>query len=170
MKKLVLLLLLSPFFFACTDDKDEEYTNNSIEYNLYQSSDYAYEGKLLVRELTSGQLELTVQLEGAKESEAYYFPAHLHFGSYDNPDSPIAYMLNPVDIRDLKSTTVLGLLSNGNSLTFEQFKSFDGHVKVHLAESGPDYEVILSAGNIGGNENAIEAFNREGISVCLPVY
>lgn len=170
MKKLILLLLTIPFFFACSDENEEKYTANSIEYSLYQSSDFDYEGKLTVRELTSGELELTVNLDGKKESDAYFFPAHLHFGSYDNPDSPIAFMLNPVDIRDLKSTTVLGTLSKSNNLGFEDFKSFDGHVKIHLAESGPDYAVILSAGNIGQNDNSSAAFKLDEMTICTPAY
>lgn len=171
MKKLLTLinlLLFSIFFFACDRNIDEDYTNNQRDYKLFQGSDFDYKGILVVKELTSGQLEINLELEGVKQSNPYFFPAHLHFGSYDSPDSPIAFMLNPVDIRDLKSQTLLGTLSNGESLTFDQFKRFDGHIKVHLAENGPDYTVILAVGNVGSNPNSVSDFRREEISICLP--
>jgi len=173
MKKLLplfALLLISFFFVACDKDRDNNYTNNVLEFNLFQGSDFDYKGKLIVKELTSRQLELNIELEGPKESNPYFFPAHLHFGSYDKPDSPIAFMLNPVDIRDLRSQTLLGTLSNGESLTFEQFRNFDGHIKVHLAEDGPDYLVILAIGNVGSNSNLESDFQRDQISICLPSF
>ncbi|MCH7409376.1 hypothetical protein MM239_08225 [Belliella sp. DSM 111904] len=170
MKKLVLILFVLPVFFACESDSENLYTDNSITYNLYQGSDFNYSGKVEVKELKSGQLELFIDLNGAKSNDEFYFPAHLHFDSYDGVDAPIAYQLNPVDQRHLTSKTILSTLSNGEVLTFDKMKSFDGHVKVHLAESGPDYEVILVAGNIGINDNSMASFNQEAIAVCSSKY
>jgi hypothetical protein len=170
MKKLITLLFILPLLFACNKDKDNRYTRNSLEYDLYQGSDFNYEGKVTLRELVSGQLEINIELIGSKSTEDYFFPAHLHFSTYDGPDSPIAFQLNPINNKDLKSTTILGTMSNGQNLDFEAFKNFDGHIKIHLAESGPDYNVILAAGNIGLNDNSRESFEREAISICLPTY
>lgn len=173
MKKLLStlsLLLLSVLFYACEKLDDEQYTGNTLEYTLHQGSEFEYQGKVIIKELTSGQLELIIELEGAKEDNAYFFPAHLHFGTYDSPDSKMAFMLNPVDIRDLKSQTVLGTLSNGETLAFESFQNFDGHIKVHLAESGPDYLVILAVGNIGANADENAAIDKDEISICLPSF
>ena len=173
MKKLTPILplfIIFLFFVSCDKEQDDNYTNNIIVYNLFQGSEFDYKGKLIVKELTSRQVELNIELEGSKENNPYFFPAHLHFGSYDKPDSPIAFMLNPVDIRDLRSQTLLGTLSNGESLTFEQFRNFDGHIKVHLAEDGPDYLVILAIGNVGSNSNLESDFQRDQISICLPSF
>lgn len=156
---------------SCEDDKGNPlYTGNELEYKLYQASDFNYSGKLLVKEAFGGELILEIEIQGDKDNEAYFFPAHLHFGSYDTDNAPIAFMLEPVDIRTLKSSTVLGTLSNGKILTFEAFKSFDGHIKVHLAESGPDYLLILAVGNIGANADENAEFNKDEISICLPSF
>jgi len=170
MKKLAILFLMGFILVSCGEEKDEIYTRNEINYNLYQSSDFNYTGALMVKELIGGDLEITIELSGNKGDSEYFFPAHLHFGTYDNPDSPIAYLLNPVDIQTLKSVTILGQLSTGTKLTFDDFRDFDGHVKVHLADSGPEYQVILSAGNIGINDNSPQAFKKEDMTLCSPYY
>jgi hypothetical protein len=170
MKKLAILFLGLLVLVSCQEKEDSMYTGNEISYNLYQGSDFDYTGKVNAREMVSGEIEITVELIGKKETSDYYFPAHLHFGSYDSQDSPIAYLLNAVDLRDLKSVTILGQLSDGRKLSFDEFKSFDGHVKVHLADSGPEYQVILTAGNIGKNDNSPQAFNVENMTMCSPYY
>lgn len=158
------LLIMS----ACGKEEEGLYTGQQLEYLLYSAtSEYAYEGKVLFKEMVTGELEVTVQLFGDKREQAYFFPAHLHYESYDAPNAPMAAMLNPVDIRTLKSVSVIRQLARGENLSFNQLPDFDGHVKVHLAEDGPDYKVILVAGNIGSNDNA-ELINRESISVCAP--
>lgn len=170
MKKLVILFLMGIILFSCQEEEKTDYTGNELKFDLFQGSDFAYTGKVLVRELISGDLELTLRLSGKKGDSEYYFPAHLHFGAYDNFDSPIAYLLNPIDIRQLESITILGQLSNGTKLKFEDFKNFDGHIKIHLADSGPEYQIILSVGNVGRNDNRIEAFKLENMTMCSPYY
>lgn len=170
MKKLAVIFLMSFLFVSCSKDKDSAYTRNELQYNLYQSSDFNYTGTLSVKEMVGGELELTIELLGNKGDTDYFFPAHLHFGTYDDPNAPIAYLLNPIDIKSLKSVTVLGQLSSGTKLNFNDFKSFDGHVKIHLADSGPEYQVILTAGNIGINDNRPEAFIKENMTLCSPYY
>lgn len=170
MKKLAILFLMGIILFSCQEEEKSDYTGNELAFDLFQGSDFAYTGKVLVRELLNGDLEMTLRLTGAKGDSEYYFPAHLHFGAYDNLDSPIAYLLNPIDIRQLESVTILGQLSNGTKLEFEDFKKFDGHIKVHLADSGPEYQIILSVGNVGRNDNSIEAFKLENMTMCSPYY
>ncbi|PRY90432.1 hypothetical protein [Mongoliibacter ruber] len=171
MKKLLYPFIISLFLISCNEDKgDPLYTGSEIEYMLHQSSDFDYSGKLIVRELTGGELELSIELDGTKSDDVYFFTAHLHFGAYDDVDAPIAHLLDPIDIRSLKSTTVLGVLSDQTTLTLEDFKTFDGHVKVHLADSGPDYETILVAGNVGLNDNSPVSFDREKMTICSPYF
>lgn len=170
MKKLAIIVLVSFLIVSCNKDIENAYTRNELKYDLFQSSDFNYTGTLSVKELVGGELELTIELMGNKGDNEYFFPAHLHFGTYDNPNAPIAYLLDPIDIKTLRSQTVLGQLSSGTRLGFDDFKSFDGHVKVHLADSGPEYQVILTAGNIGINDNRPEAFIRENMTLCSPNY
>ncbi|WP_114751036.1 hypothetical protein [Pleomorphovibrio marinus] len=168
-KSLVLIALV--VLVSCQEQEVESvYSGRSLSYDLFQSSDFDYKGLALVRELKSGDLEIEIDMEGPGSVEEYFFAGHLHFGTYDAESADIAYLLNPVDIRSLNSKTILGQLSNGEKLDFESFKSFDGHIKIHLAEEGPDYSIILVSGNIGANPNSIESFDRNKITLCTPYY
>lgn len=166
MKKLIIALIVVVGLGACSEHELDRYTGQQLEYGLFKASDYDYSGVLTVRELTDGQLEFDIQLEGPRSSNEYSYPAHLHFGGYDQADAPMAYMLNPVSAKDLKSTTVLGTLSDGTRLAFEAMKTFDGHVKIHLANEGPDYSVILVAGNVGSNLVSGVGFDPARIAIC----
>ena len=155
-------------FVSCKDEEESLYTQNEITYNLHRAAEsYDYEGSAVFRELKTGALELTITMTGNKGNDAYFFPAHLHYGPYDSPDAPMAAMLDPVDIRTLKSTTVIEKLEDGTDFTFDQLKQFDGHIKVHLAADGPDYNVILVAGNIGKNIE-MGSFDLNKVAVCAP--
>lgn len=168
MKKLLSFLLLATILLGCNKDDDKRYTRNEVTYELFQSSDFEYSGVVTLREMVTGDLEMEITLGGRKDATPYFFPAHLHFGTYDQADSPIAFLLNPVDIRTLKSVTLLGALSDGRVLSFEDFKNFDGHIKIHLADSGPEYNIYLTVGNVGSNDNSRVAFDRNNISLCAP--
>ncbi|GMQ23580.1 hypothetical protein Aoki45_02620 [Algoriphagus sp. oki45] len=164
MKKLILGLVVMAGLWSCSEQEPDPYTGRQLEFELFKSSDYDFDGNLVVKELTDGNLELTLRMDGPTSNTDYSFPAHLHFGSYDQEDSPIAFILNPVSAKDLKSVTQLGQLSDGSRLTFEEMSQFDGHVKIHLANEGPDYKVILVAGNIGINPSA--GFDAQKVAVC----
>lgn len=165
MKKLLLGLFVSVGLWSCSEPEPDVYTGEKIEFELFKSSDFDFNGTLLVQELTSGDVEFTIQLEGAKSGNISY-PAHLHFGNYEQADAPIAQLLTPVSGTDLKSVTVLKTLSDGSKVSFDQMKSFDGHVKIHLANEGPDYQVILVAGNVGANFNPELGFDPTKMAVC----
>jgi len=139
MKKLLLLLSLSICIGSCKDADENQYSGRSMEVELFQASTYAYKGTVEFKELVDGNLELKLRMDGAKSSTAYAYPAHL-------------------------STTQLGKLSDGRSLKFEDLNNFDGHVKIHLANEGPEYAVILVAGNIGVKARA--EFDPDRIAVC----
>lgn len=167
MKKYFSLIILAFFIWSCDSDNEPLPIQNSIRYELFQSSDFEYNGFLEVLELDNGQLQLDIQLFGA-EAEEVSFPGHLHFGAYDAPVAEIAAMLKPVDGRTLLSSTLLGPLSDGSVLSFEDFKTFNGHIKIHLAADGPDYEVILVSGNVGLNYSADLGFDMNKITICKP--
>ena len=155
-------------FASCNDNDPEVYTGNKLEYQLYKASDFDYTGVLTVREMSDGNLEMDLQLEGQNSSSATSFPAHLHHGNYTDPDAPMAYMLNAVSGADLNSKTILGPLMDGTKLSFEDMKTFNGHVKVHLASEGPDYKVILVAGNVGSNVDTSLKFDVTQMTICSP--
>ena len=152
----------TPYFYlfliflclGCTESVKEtpDYTARKLEYQLYQASEYKYTGKAIIREYAEGGLEVQLELDWDGSSTASIdFPAHLHFGEVSLADAPMAFMLNPVNSKSLVSRTPLGKLADGSTLDFEKFQNFDGHIKVHLASEGPDYKVILVAGNVGKN-------------------
>ena len=163
MKKFFLVVLISLGVFACSETEPEKYTGQEMNFDLSKASDYDFSGRLTVKELAGGQLEFTLKLNGPQADSEYSYPAHLHFGSYDQEDAAIAYMLNPVSAKTLESVTLMGKLSDGTSLNFEGMRLFDGHVKVHLASEGPDYQVILVAGNVGANP---AAFDPGNMAIC----
>ncbi|MBB6327990.1 hypothetical protein FHS59_003633 [Algoriphagus iocasae] len=171
MKKLILACLISFGFMSCKDVINEplDYLNK-VSYDLNKASDYEYSGVLEVGELPNGELELEIKLYGATGNQSVTFPTHLHFGSYDTPDAEMAAMLNPINANTLTSRTILPQLADGTKLTFEDFKSFDGHIKVHLASEGPDYQVILVAGNVGSNVDLSQGFNPDKITMCSDTY
>ncbi|WP_162415374.1 hypothetical protein [Cyclobacterium roseum] len=141
----------------------------SVSYPLYQTGEYAFEGTATF-ELREDAVELLIQLDGVTSEDPYFYTGHLHFGNLDDEDATIAQLLSPIDSRTLQSRTVIGRLSNGNEPDFESLKNFDGHIKIHLADQGPDYDVILVSGNIGTNDTSLYYFNTHKIALCSPNY
>ncbi|MEN2283918.1 hypothetical protein AAGF08_17385 [Algoriphagus sp. SE2] len=151
MKKIVLALVIGVLFYGCTEtERPSRYVQSTI-YELQQTSEYNYTGQLEAGELPTGELELVITLKGEKGSKAVTYPAHLHYGPYGTSDAPMAAMLNPIYASSLEGATILKELANGNVINYESFKTFNGHIKVHLSSEGPDYDVILVAGNVGAN-------------------
>ena len=163
MRRNWILFLVFLAFASCAESELEAYTGRELTYKLQKSSEYEFSGSLRIRELVDQSLEWVIVLEGPKSSSPYSYPAHLHFGSYDQPHSAIASMLTPVSSQTLKSITKISQLSDGTTLDFDAMQTFNGHVKVHLAAEGPDYQVILVAGNVGGNPTAIVP---EKVAIC----
>ncbi|WP_339880833.1 hypothetical protein [uncultured Algoriphagus sp.] len=169
MKSTLSLLFILMYFSGCTIE-NPEVPKNSISYELYQASDFDFSGVLTVNELADGLLEFVIQLDGTKGNGQTEYLTHLHFGSYNSPDTPIALVLQPVNSASLKSTTILSELSDGSELTYEKIQSFSGHVKIHLDKEGPDYEVILAAGNIGLSQVENSLFDKEAITLCSKLF
>lgn len=154
MRILILCVVCMLAFGACTTIINEplDYTGRELEYPLYKTSEFDFSGVATIKEYPNGGIEIYIRLnwDGPLNSNLNY-PAHLHFGSVDLTDAPMAYMLNPVNGLTLQSQTRIEKLSDGTTLDFDSFKDFDGHIKVHLASEGTDYKTILVAGNVGKN-------------------
>ncbi|REG79462.1 hypothetical protein [Algoriphagus antarcticus] len=165
------IMILSVGLSSCSEEivEPKDYTGRELRYTLYQSSDFDYTGTVTVREYPDEGIELNIQLDwdGSRNSDIN-FPAHLHFGSYDTPDAPMAFMLAPVNSMTLLSQTRIEQLTDGSNLNFESFQNFEGHVKVHLDSEGPDYNVILVAGNVGSTLNNAEQFDASQMTICSP--
>jgi hypothetical protein len=166
MKKIIFGLLFLSGIWSCTDPEPEVYSGQKLDFELFKSSDFDYSGQLSVQELKDGSLEFTLLLTGPSSASSTVYPAHLHFGTYDQADTPIAAILNSIPSKELKSVTILNQLSDGNKLDFDAIRNFNGHVKVHLAADGPDYGVILVAGNVGNTKLDQSEFDRNKIAVC----
>ncbi|MFC5623847.1 hypothetical protein [Algoriphagus winogradskyi] len=170
MRNVILVLLVLIAFGSCTESDQDIYTGQKLDFQLFKASEFDYSGTFSVREMIDGNLEATIQLVGERSSTSTNFPAHLHYGNYTDPEAPMALMLTPVNGADLESKTVLGTLMDGTKLSFEDMKTFDGHVKVHLASEGPDYKVILVAGNVGSNVDEASSFDAESMTICSPEF
>lgn len=166
MKKNIFRLVLFFGFWSCADPESEIYSGQKLEYDLFKSSDFNYSGKITVNELIDKSLEFKIVLSGASSTSLEEYPAHLHFGGYDQEEAPIAAILNPISSKDLKSVTILNQISDGTIVDFDAIRNFKGHVKVHLAADGPDYGVILVAGNVGNTVFAQSQFDRSKVAVC----
>lgn len=166
MKRNLWLIGLIVLVFSCDQREDKIYTGRQISHTLNQANlSYAYRGEVVFKEMIDGGMEVNIRLSGEMGSDTYYLPSHLHFGGYDVPNAPIASVLKPVNLRTMSSTTILGKLSDGQELHFDDLEKFDGHVKIHLAEDGPDYQIILAAGNIGRISGATE-FKMDEVTIC----
>ncbi|KEO75870.1 hypothetical protein [Anditalea andensis] len=162
----IIVLWVIGIIWGCSSEEEGIYTQNQVSYSLTAASDFDIQGMAHVRELRTGGIEIELVLEGLTSTEAYFYPSHLHYGPYDSPNAPMAQMLSPVDARTLVSKTVITTLHDGSIMDFNRFLSFDGHIKVHLAEDGPDYEVILAVGNVGAYNERVVDLSK--IAVCSP--
>lgn len=165
MKKLMLGIAFGMLLLGCQENETEqsEYTGNETLYPLLQSSDYEVNGTVTFREKVDGSTEITVALSGTEGSAEH--PVHLHLGNITTPDAAVAALLNPVAGKTGLSETVLSQLADETSISYKEVLALAACVKVHLAASGPDRDIILAAGNIG-SANLDVTTGRSGISVC----
>ena len=158
-------LLIIPFLlFSCGSDSNENdlYTGESVTYSLFSGSDVGSAGEVEFRERKDGSVDIIITLDAFSGSGKY--PVHLHYGDLSNPDAPQATLLDDFDGKTGKSITNIRQLADESAFDLNRAKSFDGSIKIHLDYTGPDYDVIISAGNIGSNES--KGFNLQSIANC----
>ncbi len=170
MKKLIILPILLFLISACTSDGEvAEFTGNEISMALIPGNVLGNQtsGTLRVRELTGGAAKIEVSLNGVIQNANH--PVHLHYGSLAD-DGNIATILNPVvDIEGKgESSTVLSVLENGETLSYSQFLTFNGSLKVHFESTGALKDEILGSINIGINESQNQAYldGTKSITIC----
>lgn len=162
--KYVWMLALIGGIAACQKSElVSDFTGNQAVYTLAAGSAYNVNGTVTFKERKNGTTTVLIELSGTEGDSK--FPVHLHLGNISTPDAEIALLLSPVTASTGKSETVVTALANETQVTYKELLAMAACVKIHLAQSGPNYSVILAAGNIGANGTTL-ANGRAGIAVC----
>ena len=167
MKGLCAAIVLSVTVFACQNGDESsltsDFTGNEATYALQQASLYPISGTVTFKEKKDGSAQIEVKLMGTSGDLVH--PVHLHLGNVSVDAAELAATLNPVIGKKGVSVTDLKLLADETPITYEQLKQMDASIKIHLAEAGPEQDIILAAGNIGSAANSLTG-GRVKIAIC----
>lgn len=154
MKKVIGGLVLSLFFLGCQDNDSvtSDFTGNETVYALQAGSVYPISGTATFKEKKDGSAVILINLTGTDGNTQH--PVHLHLGNVSAPDADVAALLNSVSGTTGKSETALTMLADESEVTYADLIALGACVKIHLAESGPERDIILAAGNIGSSASA----------------
>ncbi len=147
-----------------TENKAGEFTGNEATYPLAAGNDYAVYGHVTFKERTDGSTLAVVQVSGTEGNRLH--PVHLHRGDIATPDAEIALLMNPVQGATGRSETLIRRLADETPVTYAELISMHASVKIHLAESGPERDIILAGGNIGTAYSRPDGRMRAEIAVC----
>lgn len=162
MKRVIAGIVLSAMFFGCQEgESPTELTGNEMAYALEAGSEHGITGTAKFVEKKDGSTVISIKLEGTDGN--VQLPVHLHLGDVSQPDAEVAALLTPVSSATGKSQTVLTNLADGSPVTYAQLATLGACIKVHLADSGPERDIVLAAGNIG---SAASARTSGEIAVC----
>jgi hypothetical protein len=164
MRKSIYLVALVVFFAACQENEvdQSDFTGNESSYALLAGSAYPVSGTVTFKEKKDGSSLVDITVTGT-EGEIEH-PVHLHMGNIGSPGAEVTALLNPVVGKTGKSETNLKQLADESAVSYKQLVELAACVKIHLAASGPDKDIILAAGNIG--KSADVAGGRLKVSVC----
>lgn len=166
MTKLIWGVLIGFGIVACQeqDAADSKFTGNETVYSLQQASDYSVSGTVTIKEKNDGSAWIEVSLSGTEG--AIEHPVHLHRGDITKPDAEVAALLTPVVGMVGISDTDLNQLADETTINYRELLNLNACIKVHLAASGPDRDIILAAGNIGVAALKDVSTGRAGIGLC----
>ncbi len=166
MKHFLLVSAFGILLFACQEpeNKPNDFTGHEATYPLHAGSDYAVHGFVTFKERKDGSVYALVQLNGT--SGNFLHPVHLHLGDIGTPDAEIALLLNPVESSSGHSETVFQRLADETPVNYSQLIAMYASVKIHLAASGPERDIILAGGNIGTAFTHASGRANNYISVC----
>lgn len=166
MKKLILGLAIGVSLVACQENEGvkNEYTGSETVYSLQQSSTYNVNGTVTFKEKCDGSALVVVALSGTEGNIEH--PVHLHLGNISSPGADVAALLNPVLGNSGLSETHLLRLSDETPINYKQLMDLNACIKIHLAASGPDRDVILAGGNIGLAAKDDLSSGRSGVGIC----
>ncbi|HMQ00521.1 MAG TPA: hypothetical protein PKC24_12125 [Cyclobacteriaceae bacterium] len=151
---------------SCQENTDNmQFTGREHTYALLSGSVYQVSGTVTFKEKTDKSTLVIVNLEGTEGTAEH--PVHLHMGSIDMADAEIAALLLPVKGQTGLSETLLRELGNGHAITYEELLLVEANIKIHLADVGPERDIILAGGNIGAAfEKEVSKGRRGAIEVC----
>lgn len=166
MKKMIGVLMGMLVMVACQENEKakDEFTGNQAIYPLIAGSQYNINGDVTFQERNDGSTLITVALSGTEGDIEH--PVHLHLGDLTAPGADVYALLNPVIGKTGKSETILSQSSAETPITYAQLLKLSACMKIHLAASGPDRDIILAAGNIGAASDDDSSTGRLGVSVC----
>ncbi len=141
----------------------DDFTGNEVVYSLQSGSVYPISGNATFKEKKDGNAVIVIELTGTEGNIEH--PVHLHLGDIAAPGAEVAALLNPVTGSTGKSETTFTLLADETPINYSQLIELNACIKIHLATSGPDRDIILAGGNIGSSRGARLAGKNE-ISIC----
>jgi hypothetical protein len=167
MKSIFPALLIVMFGISCDQPEpaNKEFTGSETVHALLPGSTYNVSGSVTIKEKVDGSSLITIKLTGTEGDVEH--PVHLHVGNIETPDAAILALLNPVKGKTGISETNFTQLSDETPVTYQELIHLDASIKVHLAASGPDKDIVLAAGNIGSNTGGHEHHGgRVDVAVC----
>ncbi|MBX2967556.1 MAG: hypothetical protein KF845_15545 [Cyclobacteriaceae bacterium] len=163
--KRIAALVLGLIVLGCQESEHPagEFTGNEVSYALQAGSVYIISGVATFKERKDGSATVSISLTGTEGTKQ--LPVHLHLGDVGEADVDVAALLNPINATTGESETILTQLADETAISYNDLIDLNACIKIHLAETGPDRDIILAAGNIG-----VAALNtasgRAGIGVC----
>ncbi|MFZ6011860.1 MAG: hypothetical protein ACOYXT_16075 [Bacteroidota bacterium] len=167
MKKLFGAITMIGSLVACQEHEaiNSEFTGNESVYPLMAGSTYPIHGTVTFKEKNDGSALVLVAISGTEGDIKH--PVHLHLGNISSPDAAVSALLDPVLGKTGLSETHLTRLADESPISYAQLVDIDACIKVHLAEAGPDKNIILAGGNIGkAAANDINNGRAATMSVC----
>jgi hypothetical protein len=167
MKKWILSAFICAAICSCQETEnltESDFTGNETVYALEQGSSYNVSGTATIKERCDGSASISVTLSGTEDGLEH--PVHLHLGDISTPAADVAALLNPVAGKVGVSETHLTKLADESSISYRQLIDLNACIKIHLASSGPDRDIILAGGNIGKAVSNGVTGGRLGIGVC----
>jgi len=132
---------------AYVDIGKNEITGQIEDYDLFGKNDPDLKGEVHIQERKSGEVLITVMIEGNAGPEDH--PVHIHADNAVDGGS-IVISLNAIDASTGMSKTHVSETDNGTEISFNELKEFDGHVNVHKSET--ELQTVILQGDIGQNK------------------
>jgi hypothetical protein len=166
MKRMIWILAAGICVIGCqgNEEVESEFTGREMVYPLTQGSQYNVQGIVTIKEKNDGTSLVSVALTGTEGIAEH--PVHLHPGNISSPGADVAAQLSPIAGSSGTSETVLVRLSDESTITYNELINMDACVKIHLAASGPDRDIILAGGNIGAASIQEITSGRSAIGLC----
>jgi hypothetical protein len=167
MKHFIGFLMAVVVIGACQDeDTPRDLTGYETTYELVAGSVHDVKGIVTFKERVDGFTTVVITLHGTNGSAKH--PVHVHLGNISTQGADVAAVLNPVIAATGKSETILTSLADETPISYKDLGKLKACIKVHLSDSGPERDIVLSAGNVG--ESYLEAISngtgKTGVSTC----